>query len=140
MSPHGGAGEGDAVEVIDLEAETTTAVPGTGLRLVVTALTAALLGPAMVVTAWLLAWYRPAITSPGCDQPWSWWQRHDGAFFWLAAGVAGVAGTLCLGLGAARLHRSRRWWLWLLSAVALLLVASLTAVRLGHAAWCPPLP
>ncbi|MER7461198.1 hypothetical protein [Micromonospora sp. NPDC126480] len=126
----------------DCRADGTVApVPAIRLRLVVTALTSAVVGPVLLLYAWLLVWYSPEITNPGgCPNESPSRGPGNGTLVWVLACAAGVAGALCLGIALARTNKYRGWWPWLLAGVVILAAGSPAVAGLPAAAWCPPLP
>ena len=93
--------------------------------------------PVFVVSAYLLAWFAPEITAPGCGTASDWLDDYDATFLWLWGAAAGGAASASLVIALVRI-RSQRWWAWALATLVATAFMLLATSRLAAAAWCPP--
>ena len=100
-----------------------------GVRLGV-AIPVALFGFALLLLyAYLLLYWSPALTGPGaepCDPAvmGGRCRRPEQRTFWTVAAAAGVPAAVCLVLMVRRLRDARRWWPWPVASVVLVAVTA----------------
>lgn len=92
---------------------------------------------ALPLYIYLLLWFSPEITNPGCDQGSSWWHTYDGTVMWVVACLSIVAATLCFIVAVSRSRRSGRWWPWPIATVACVAAGGPALTAISSAAWCP---
>ncbi|SCE92894.1 hypothetical protein GA0070214_103362 [Micromonospora chaiyaphumensis] len=82
--------------------------------------------PFLLLGAFNLIWWSPALTGPGpnpCDPAVDGWGacwRPEQRTFWIVAAAVGLPGAVCLVISLIRLPRTRRWWPWPIATAALL--------------------
>ncbi|MEU9823547.1 hypothetical protein [Micromonospora chersina] len=124
----GGPPEGP--EPVNIRARTRAARLGVAIPLALVSV------PFLLLWAYTLLWWSPALTGPGpdpCDPAVDGWGacwRPEQRTFWIVAAAVGLPGAVCLVISLIRLPRARRWWPWPTATAALLVSCHLALTQI----------
>jgi hypothetical protein len=117
----------------------TVGVGSRAVRSAVTLVTAGVASPVILPSVYMLVWFAPEVTAPGCWTGSGWLRDYDSTILWLCSAAAvGLASTSLI--VALRRMRTRRWWVWPLTTLVATAFLVFAISWMDTAAWCPPEP
>jgi hypothetical protein len=117
----------------------TVGVGSRAVRSAVMLVTAGLAVPIILLSVYMLAWFAPEVTAPGCWTSSGWLRDYDSTILWLCSAAA-VGLALTSVIVALRRMRTQRWWVLPLTSLVATRFMVFAISRMGAAAWCPPAP
>src|SRR5262245_42744575 len=117
----------------------TVGVGSRAVRAAVTLVIAGLASPVILLSVYMLVWFAPVVTAPGCWTDAGWLSDYDSTILWLCSAVAvGLASTSVI--VALRRIGTRRWWVWPLTTLVATAFLVFAISSMDAATWCPPAP
>jgi hypothetical protein len=117
----------------------TVGIGSRAVRSAVTLVTAGLALPIILLSVYMLAWFAPEVTAPGCWTGSGWLRDFDSTILWLGSAAAVVLASISI-IVAYRRMRTRRWWVLPLTTLVATGFMVFAISRMGAAAWCPQAP